>query len=125
MAVVCLHRMKSHVYEPKKNSRGHPLKKTVDAGTSQASELHRENVARGGNFGVQMGGMCCAVVGVCAGKDGTELFIWVRRKFIRCGGCVCTCAVRMHLFCTFARHLALPLRKVYFVRSFCLLYLRA
>ena len=45
-----------------------PLKIPVDAGASQASELHSGNAMRGVNFGVQTNRMCRAVLCVCAVK---------------------------------------------------------
>ena len=44
------------------------LKDPWDAGESQTSELHSGNATRGGNFGVQVGGICRAEVSVCAEK---------------------------------------------------------
>jgi len=45
---------------------------------------------RGVNFGVQVGGIYCAVLCVCAEKEtSAELFVWVRSGFIWCVVCVC------------------------------------
>ena len=66
-----------------------PLKIPVNAGASQALELHSGNATLGGNFGVQVSGICCAVVYVCAGKDKrTAVCLGTRKVYFVRGLCL-------------------------------------